>query len=293
MTTVTVAIATSGRRGVISDTLGYLKSIECGPVMYSVCPANKRDIDEKWISKFKGQLRVYYGKEGSSAQRNTLIDNCDTDIILFLDDDFLPAKDYLSELVSIFDKFHDVVVTTGSVIADGILIQGYKHDEGIKLLEADRSEVSGVLEEVYNGYGCNLAARMEHLLDGKIRFDENLPMYGWLEDLDFSRQLSHFGKVVRSPRLRGVHLGTKLSGRSPGKKLGYSQVANPIYLLRKGTMSRRKAFEQIARNVVANLVRCYKPEAWIDRAGRRAGNWLAFKDLLSDKLTPLAIKNIE
>ncbi len=293
MTTVTVAIATSGRRNVLSDTLEYLKNIESEPINYIVCPARQDDIDEKWILEFEGRLSVFYGEQGSSAQRNTIIDKCETDIILFLDDDFLPAKDYLGELVKIFDELHDVVVVTGSVLADGILIQGYEHVEGIRLLETRRLDSSNKVVEVYNGYGCNMAVRMKPLLNGDIRFDENLPLYGWLEDLDFSRQLSHVGRIVRSSKLQGVHLGTKLSGRTPGKRLGYSQVANPVYLLKKGTMSRSRALKQIARNVTSNLILCYKPESWIDRVGRRAGNWMALKDLVTNKITPLAIKSIE
>jgi hypothetical protein len=37
--------------------------------------------------------------------------------------------------------------------------------------------------------------------------------------------------------LRGVHLGTKRSERSPGKRLGYSQIANPVYIARKETIA--------------------------------------------------------
>ena len=41
------------------------------------------------------------------------------------------------------------------------------------------------------------------------RFDENLPLYGWLEDVDFCRQLARYGRIVKNIRLIGVHLGSK------------------------------------------------------------------------------------
>ncbi len=55
--------------------------------------------------------------------------------------------------------------------------------------------------------------------------------------LDFSRLVARYGQVVSAKQLEGVHLGTKV-GRSPGVRLGYSQIANPVYLMRKRTAER-------------------------------------------------------
>ena len=82
-------------------------------------------------------------------------------------------------------------------------------------------------------YGCNMIARFSAMPD--IRFDENLPLYGWLEDLDFSARLRTKGRVVEASRCVGVHLGVK-NGRSPGRQIGYSHIANPLcHLARKGS----------------------------------------------------------
>jgi GT2 family glycosyltransferase len=62
-----------------------------------------------------------------------------------------------------------------------------------------------------------------------VMFDERLPLYGWQEDVDLSRRLAAFGTVVKVPAARGVHLSVKL-GRNSGVRLGYSQIANPLYL---------------------------------------------------------------
>ena len=60
------------------------------------------------------------------------------------------------------------------------------------------------------------------------------------------------------------------AGARSGKRLGYSQVVNPVYLTRKGTMKSGMAADLIVRNVVSNLLRSLKPEPWIDRRGRPA-----------------------
>jgi GT2 family glycosyltransferase len=145
--------------------------------------------------------------------------------------------------------------------------------------------VPDTLLPVDNGYGCNMAVRMAAVERLGCRFDENLPLYGWLEDVDFSRRLALCGRLVRAPAACGVHLGIK-RGRQSGRRLGYSQIANPVYLSRKGTCPWRRSLRLMARNVAANLLRAVKPEPYVDRAGRVAGNLRAFKDLCAGRLAP-------
>ena len=115
---------------------------------------------------------------------------------------------------------------------------------------------------------------------------------GWLEDVDFSRQLARHGRIVSSERLHGVHLGTK-SGRTSGLRLGYSQIANPVYLMSKKTMSPRHAAPQIMRNLVANAVKFIRPEPWVDRRGRLLGNMRAVGDLVRGRLSPRNVTVLE
>lgn len=117
-------------------------------------------------------------------------------------------------------------------------------------------------------------------------------MYGWQEDIDFSRQLAAWGRVVRAEALMGVHLGEK-RGRVSGVKFGYSQVANPIYLMRKGTVSISFGGQTVVRNLLANMVRSLWPESYIDRVGRLKGNFLALTDLLRRRLHPGRILELE
>ena len=88
-----------------------------------------------------------------------------------------------------------------------------------------------------------------------------------------------------------MHRGVS-RGRSSGTRTGYSQIANPHYLFRKGTLPGRFALRLVAKNCLANHLRAFRPEPWIDRAGRVRGNWLAFRDLLRGRLDPRRILEI-
>jgi GT2 family glycosyltransferase len=172
------------------------------------------------------------------------------------------------------------------VLADGAGGPGLSIEAGLAALEtADPLTATETLTPTFNGYGCNMAVRLDIATKHAIEFDENLPLYGWWEDVDFSRRLAPFGRIVLSDRLRGVHLGSK-SGRSPGKRLGYSQVANLVYLRSKGSISGRVALKRIAMNVAANFARSFYPEPWVDRRGRLAGNAIAFAHFFLGKLSP-------
>ena len=284
---IAIAIATAGRREVLCDTIRFLTRQSRPADELLICPARPDDLDPACLEGFPCPVRVITGPIGSSAQRNVLIESSDADVMVFFDDDFLPAEDFLQETERLFAQCTDVVVATGKVLADGILGPGLTHGEGERLLlEGDQDVAPPSLSPTYNGYGCNMAVRLAPVRQHGARFDERLPLYGWLEDVDFSRQLAPHGRIVRATTLKGVHLGTKRSGRSRGKPLGYSQVANRIYIMRKGHMSAGQALEGAPKNIVANLVRSARPEPWIDRRGRLAGNALAVWDWVRGRVDP-------
>lgn len=289
---VAVAIATAGRRDILTQTVAFLNNQIRKPDEFLICPAGSDDIDLAAMSLYDGQILVVEGARGLPSQRNALIAASSADIIVFLDDDFLPAANYLAEVERLFLGVPDVTVATGHVVKDGAQGAGLELYEGLQALSADDFRGPDTIEPTFNGYGCNMAIRMAPVRAHDIRFDENLPLYAWLEDLDFSRQLAAYGTVVKAHRLRGVHLGTKKAGRSPGKRLGYSQIANRIYIQRKGNMSWRQAWSGSFRNFAANLVGSIKPEPWADRRGRLLGNCIALKDLVTGRIDPKKIMDM-
>ena len=80
--------------------------------------------------------------------------------------------------------------------------------------------------------------------------------------------------------------------RSPGVPLGYSQMVNPIYLARKGTMKYPTALAQMGRNFLANHAKALRPEPHIDRAGRVRGNWIGIWSILRGRVDPQGVSGL-
>ncbi|MBY5446947.1 glycosyltransferase [Rhizobium leguminosarum] len=281
-----VGIASAGRPSILRETVDYLTTLQdqaerlivCVPVIDDAAGlADRRDVE------------VIVGSRGLTSQRNRIIQAAaaDTDVLIFLDDDFIPAATFLSRMAAVFAANPDVAIATGEVLADGILDGGLSVSNALQVLET-AAEGAVQVTDVYNAYGCNMAVRLSPILEHALAFDEQLPLYGWLEDVDFSRSIARYGRSVRVEGARGVHLGVR-SGRQPGRRLGYSQVANPVYLTRKGTMSKGRAVAQISRNILANTRGLLFNDRLVDRWGRLNGNLLALSDLLIGRASPSRI----
>jgi len=289
---IAIGIATAKRRDVLSETLKYMSLQVRQPDEVVICPATNDDADEAKIKEYFPLAKIVSGKMGLPSQRNTIMNSTRADIVAFFDDDFLPARDYLKEVELLFSGAADIVVATGHVIADGIAGPGLSFSEGAERLHQISENTGGEPRETYGGYGCNMIIRRDAAEKYNVRFDEKLPLYAWQEDIDFSRQMAAHGRVVNCPRLRGVHLGTKRAGRGPGDQLGYSQVANPVYMVRKGTMSWQYATKLISNNILSNIGKSLFPEHWVDRRGRLKGNVIAIRDWLTGRLDPENVLNM-
>ena len=283
---IALGIASAGRPSILRETIDYLtglpdqaeRLIVCVPIIEDAAGlADRRDLD------------VIVGSRGLTAQRNRIIQAAaaDTDVLIFLDDDFIPAATFLSRMAAVFAAKPEVAIATGKVLADGVLDGGLSMAKALEVLHT-AGEGAEHVADVYNAYGCNMAVRLAPVVEHALTFDEQLPLYGWLEDVDFSRSIARHGRSVYVEGARGVHLGVR-SGRQPGRRLGYSQVANPVYLIRKGTMSKGRAIAQIGRNILANMSGILLKDRLIDRWGRLNGNLLALSDLLVGRASPSRI----
>jgi GT2 family glycosyltransferase len=284
---IVIIIASIGRPELLSQTvaqLGHQTRPANHVLIVSVTPEDVAGLNQ--INDPK--VEIIFAAKGLPRQRNAGLRHIGdkADIIVFFDDDFVPAETYLAELEGIFAERPDVVGATGRLIADGIKSPGITFDDGLRMIANDQK--LGICEVRFMPalYGCNLCFRAAAAKG--IWFDEELPLYGWQEDVDFSYQLGQRGPMLRTGRLAGVHLGAK-GGRQSGKRLGYSQIANPIYLLRKKTIPRKLAWRLMTRNIAANLTRSAYPEPYIDRAGRLWGNLLAIGHLMTGTLHPQRI----
>ena len=279
---IAIGIPTVGRAAILCETLTALTRQTRRANRTIVCGAQAADVAG---AAAIGGTEVILSAPGLPRQRNALIAAAvGADIVMFFDDDFLPDVAYLAEIECAMERDPSIAVATGRVLADGIGGPGLTVADAAAVLRASRTGSKDT--PVFSGYGCNMAVRATMMREHGLLFDERLPLYGWQEDVDLSRRLAQFGKVMRLEGACGVHLGVK-QGRSSGVRLGYSQVANPLYLAQKRAgYPLLRALEHIGRNIAMNIAHAPRPEPYVDRRGRLRGNLLALSDLVRRRMMP-------
>ncbi|MEY9559427.1 glycosyltransferase family 2 protein [Sinorhizobium fredii] len=286
-----VIIATLGRKEQLARLLEHLERQERLPDEVIVSAPDEEHVEVSASHRFP--ISMVFGRRGLCAQRNHAL-NCALerfDVVTFFDDDFIPQDNYLQLLEEAFQEHQNWAVVMGHVVKDGAQSAGLSWAEALQVLATERTQARlepKVVDHV-GAYGCNMSIRAS--LVGDLRFDERLALYGWQEDIDFTSQLRRVGRVVGLNTLRGIHLGLKI-GRVSGERFGYSQVANPIYLIRKGTVPASFALPLMGRNIAANLVRSIWPEPYVDRRGRLRGNLIALGHVLKGRVEPEYIQNM-
>lgn len=232
---------------------------------------------------------------GSCIQRNVGLDmirpyveNIDRKhwFVMFFDDDFRMRENWVAQCNKMYETEINAIGVSGKVLADGVHTRfGYNEDAVKEILMSNHSQ-SPIEEnpvEIDWLYGCNMSVRGTFALNE--RFDENLPLYGWQEDVDYAARALKFGKIFSAPACEGVHMGVS-NGRTSGVRFGYSQFANPIYLYKKQTMSFKKALTLMSKNFTSNFVRTLTFNQKKDYRGRLFGNYLSVKDLLTGQCKP-------
>ena len=287
---VCLIFATRGRAALLAQVVALAGQQTVKPDLIVVSCVS--DDDAGALAQQPG-VRVVKGRPGLTAQRNNALDHVPDgfDVVIFLDDDFLMHRTWIAEVLKALDSDPSIACVTGAILADGIHGPGLTVDEGRAILAAAGAVPERLVAVPTGGpYGCNMAFRARSIAG--LRFDERLVLYGWQEDRDFGGQIwRRGGRVVRVNTARGVHLGTK-GGRVSGRRLGYSQVINPLYLARKKTMPLRDALDHVLRNVASNTIRSIAPESWVDRRGRLNGNLIGFWDFVRGRLTPERAENL-
>jgi len=292
MTKIAVIIASIGRPRNVANLLDRLGAQTLPPSAIILSSVASSDVPP--VEGRAPRPKVVLGPRGLPAQRNTGLDALEDmpDLIAFFDDDYLPSRFCLEHMAALFARHPDLVGANGRLLADGINGSGVSDAEAASLIaayDADPSPDLSIRKRLTGLYGCNMAYRFAAI--GATRFDERLKLYGWQEDIDFAAQLRAKGFLAKTDAFAGVHQGVK-GARTSGLRLGYSQVVNPVYLARKGTMDWLFALELMGRNILANHLRLLQPEPWIDRAGRAKGNWIGLKDMLSGRIEPERIESL-
>jgi GT2 family glycosyltransferase len=283
-----VIVSTRGRPDIVHSLVRQLGEQTRPPEHIFIIASTPDDVAP--LDQRQRNLTVRIGRPGSAFQRNDglLLAGSRYASIVFFDDDFVPSRFWLERMAHIFETRPDVAGVTGAVLADGTRTEGIKLGDARSMVQAhdvdpDHGEVLHQHFAYGSNVGCNMAYRCSAIRD--IVFDEKLPLYAWHEDSDFRGQVEQRGLFVKADELWGVHLGHK-KGRHNGLTLGYSQIANAVYLARKGTVPARFLYEIATKNVIVNALRSLRPEPYVDRRGRLHGNLIALTDLLRGRLAP-------
>jgi GT2 family glycosyltransferase len=222
-------------------------------------------------------VQLVLAPRGLTRQRNAALDALDPDVelVTFFDDDAEPAHDYLEKARAFAERHPDVVLFDGRVVADGSVSGEISRDDA-RLLLADHVPTEAARRQP-EAYGCNMTVR--RMVAALVRFDERLPLYGWLEDRDFAIRCARLGPVLRYEGCAIVHLGTS-SGRLAGSRMGWSQVVNPYYLWDKGVLSSRQLGQFWLRAIGGNAHGLMRHDPVLDRRGRLTGNLRGFGAVL-------------
>lgn len=287
----TIMIPTAGRAPILHETVVSLQTQTRQPLKILICPGDTDSILPATRSLPNVAVAVPV-KKGSAAQRNACLGQVATAYILFLDDDVVLAPSYIESMEALFDQRTDIAVAMAHMAADGARTDsGHSHGQARQIL--DRLSPGGRVQPVPSVIGCNMFVRTE--VARAVRFDERLPLYGWLEDLDFSTRAVSLGGIVINGETALVHLGSTV-GRTSGLRFGYSQIVNPLYLWKKSgvpSLSRLIVhfwLRLVLSNLAHSLIRSSRSRE--DRPGRLKGNLLAFGDLLRGRITPERIVSL-
>ncbi|HEX4770778.1 MAG TPA: glycosyltransferase [Bryobacteraceae bacterium] len=292
---ISVILCTLNRPRVLHDTILSILRQELLPQEIIVAVPSLEHVSSDTLAL--PSVKLLITPVGLCKQRNRALEELseDTEIVAFLDDDIELSTHYLKEMARLFTTAPEVIIASGRMLHDGGRGTRITREESIaRCQESDRSYELRPLSfaPIDAGYGCNMICRYSSIKSQ--RFDERLPLYGWLEDRDFSYRCT----VNRYPAVcldnaQAVHLGWR-NGRVSGVRLGFSTVVNPIYLKRKTKMF---SFHFIfihywVRCLIGNLIGLITRDSDYDRRGLLQGNFRGFWHLLSGKCDPEHILNL-
>ena len=292
---ISVILCSFGRPGVLDETVDSILNQTLLPEEILIACPSPVHVEERTLGR--DRVRFIATPLGLTLQRNAALEQVgETDLIAFIDDDMELCSTYLERMAKLFALDSELIVASGRMLEDGGRGTAVSRSKARTLC----NEAEGLAfdanfidtKPLDYGYGCNLIVRSA--VGKSFRFDENLCLYAWLEDSDFSHRCTLGGKPPVINMSAGcVHLGWR-GGRISGRKMGYSQIINPIYLWRKARIFslHHLVIQYWLRCLVANMVGVFlgKPEE--DRLNRLKGNLTAMWHLLNRRCDPSAINQL-
>lgn len=245
--TSSVIICTKDRE---KDLLECVESIKAQTLLphelVIVDTGRENGIKAKLEKKLEGtplQFKYIRTEPGLTRQRNIGAKHSCADVVFFFDDDVILDKDYLKNVLAIYDSFDQVNVKLGGVSGRMLnskppksLIRIFRR---IFLLSPNGMLPPGFFDHTLSPQkkskvrifsGCNMSYTREVLQN--FKFDEDLKGYSFMEDIDFSFRVSQEYTLFQTSEAGLVH---KLvpNGRDGLKNRVAMEMVNTSYLYRK------------------------------------------------------------
>ncbi|PWJ55130.1 Glycosyltransferase, GT2 family [Quadrisphaera granulorum] len=280
---VAVVLASAGRPALLAEVLADLRRQTYTDLTTVVSVPDAKSLPDEPLPE--GVLLVH--ARGLTSQRNAGMDAVpDATHVFFFDDDAVVRPDFIERAMNFFKTHPEVVALTGRVLLDGAVgtsQQEISLEEASRALEASsREPLTKAWRRSRTLYGCNFAVTRA----AGERFDDRLPLYGWLEDHDYARRMMRHGVLAKVDDCVIVHRGVRSGGRTAHERLGYFQVMNPAYLHHVGSFPLWLLADEMGRRVVKNAVFsiAHPERSW--RRRRLVGNLRAFGDVARGRFTP-------
>jgi len=255
MNKISLIIPTKNRT---QDVMRCLKSISIQTILPNeiiiVDSSNTDELKSK-LNTFTLNIRYIRSEPGLTHQRNIGIKNSSGDIIIFLDDDVIIDKDYIKEIIYVFNHYPPEMIggVTGEILnkeREKGLIQKFR--ELISKVFAilffllrygnGRFQLSGFPTIIRSGsisritnveflYGCNMAFRKKII--NRFKFDENLLGHGWGEDDDIAYRISRKYQNIYTPFAKLMLNGSSPSTGGNNYNITKKMIEYHYYLFKK------------------------------------------------------------
>lgn len=198
-------------------------------------------------------LKYFHTTPGLTFQRNFGVSKAKGDIIFFFDDDIVLEKNYIKEIMNVFNKNPEYYAGMGNIVSFEnpsfftLFKENLRGFFGLNRSYGDgKFYLSGFPKHPYGKkefmdtqvLGGGLTAYRKVVFE-EFSFDENVTGYSFMEDVDFSRRVSYKYKCFYQPSARCEHLHAN-GGRGSIKENRKMLMVNFRYFYFKNFYGRNK-----------------------------------------------------
>ena len=252
-----IVIPTRNRIKELTNTLNFLDSNQFFFKKIVIVDSSRLEIKQKIkekIKEYNSQIKIIDSEPSTCIQRNAGFNFIeDNEYIMFLDDDniFYPDAFYKMQYFLNNNKNFSGVAFNQIYNEKISILEKFKKNYISNKLGIYSSNIGGFSNSGWQSRFINFTNnaivqwlptraviyRSEKVK--KIRFDEKLGIYGYLEDLDFSLELKKTGNLMVCSDARYSH---DQSITRPGFEFGKKELRNRYYIVKKHNLKKNLFF---------------------------------------------------